>query len=108
MHPRPAFYLVAASALLAAAEHVPAGRRGLLKRQLPADPTGVQEIVSPNGAKITYKQPGKQAGICETAEGVDDYAGYISLNEKYNVFYWLFEARENPTEKPVSLGYFSF
>ncbi|KAK7705003.1 hypothetical protein SLS57_010286 [Botryosphaeria dothidea] len=94
--------LLAATGLLAAAEHVPAGRRGLLKRQVPADPTGVQEIVSPNGAKVTYKQPGKQ-GICETAEGVDDYAGYISLNEKYNVFYWFFEARENPTEKPLTL-----
>ncbi|KKY21045.1 putative peptidase s10 serine carboxypeptidase [Diplodia seriata] len=92
----------AAATATAAVEHVPAGRRGLLKRQVPADPTGVQEVVSPGGAKVTYKQPGK-AGVCETAEGVDDYAGYISLNERYNVFYWFFEARENPTEKPLTL-----
>lgn len=103
--------LAAAAASLAAAAvtHESAGRHGLIKRQVPADPTGVQEIVSPQGAKLTYKQPGKQ-GICETAEGVDDYAGYISLNERYNLFYWYFEARENPTEKPVSakLLLFSF
>lgn len=48
-------------------------------RGVPADPTGVQEIVSKNGARITYKQPGKQ-GVCETT--ADDYAGYIRLNEK--------------------------
>ncbi|KAF2624499.1 alpha/beta-hydrolase [Macroventuria anomochaeta] len=54
------------------------------------------------GAQIRYKQPGKQ-GVCETTEGVDDYAGYISLNEKTNVFFWFFEARENPQEKPVTL-----
>ncbi|KAL1636935.1 hypothetical protein SLS58_009541 [Diplodia intermedia] len=95
---RTLLFLGAATAA-AAVEHVPAGRRGLLKRQVPADPTGVQEVVSPGGAKVTYKQPGK-AGVCETAEGVDDYAGYISLNDRYNVFYWFFEARENPTEKP--------
>lgn len=51
----------------------------LVKDGPPADPTGVQEIVSANGARIRYKQPGKQ-GVCQTS--VDDYAGYISLDEK--------------------------
>lgn len=49
-------------------------------RGLPADPTGVQEIISKNGARITFKQPGKE-GLCETT--ADNYAGYIRLNEKY-------------------------
>lgn len=51
----------------------------LVKDGPPADPTGVKEIVSANGARIRYKQPGKQ-GICQTA--VDDYSGYVSLDEK--------------------------
>lgn len=72
----------------------------IIERQIPADPTGVKEIVSSQGAKIRYKQPGKQ-GICETKEGVDDYSGYISLDEKTNMFFWYFEARENPKDKPV-------
>ena len=38
-------------------------------RQLPAEPTGVQTVVSPNGVNITYKEPGKE-GICETTPGV--------------------------------------
>jgi hypothetical protein len=59
-------------------------------------------ITSPQGASIRFKQPGK-AGVCETAEGVDDYAGYISLDNSTNMFFWFFEARENPTEKPLTL-----
>ena len=39
------------------------------KRQVPADPTGVTTISSPDGATIRYKQPGKD-GVCETTEGV--------------------------------------
>jgi hypothetical protein len=58
-------------------------------------------ITSPQGAEIRFKQPGKE-GICETTEGVDDYSGYISLNPTTNMFFWFFEARENPSEKPVS------
>jgi hypothetical protein len=44
----------------------------------------VTTITSPQGAQIRFKQPGKQ-GVCETTQGVDDYAGYISLNEKTNM-----------------------
>lgn len=62
-------------AQLSTALHVP----HLVKDGPPADPTGVKEIVSAHGARIRYKQPGKQ-GVCQTA--VDDYSGYISLDEK--------------------------
>jgi hypothetical protein len=79
-----------------------AARKPTLKeRQIPQDPEGVMTITSPQGASIRFKQPGKQ-GVCETAEGADDYSGYISLDEKTNMFFWFFEARENPSEKPVS------
>ncbi len=43
-------------------------------RQLPAEPTGVQTIITPNGVNITYKEPGKEvsfspalATACQTA-----------------------------------------
>lgn len=80
---------------------LPNGKK-IIERQVPADPTGVKEITSTHGAVIRYKQPGK-AGVCETTPGVDDYSGYISLNEKTNMFFWFFEARENPREKPLTL-----
>lgn len=89
------------TALLAWASLGVARKPTLEERGIPKDPEGVMTITSPQGASIRFKQPGKQ-GICETKEGVDDYSGYISLNEKTNMFFWFFEARENPTEKPVS------
>jgi hypothetical protein len=92
------------AALLACASMGAARKPTLEERGIPKDPTGVRNITSPQGAQIRFKQPGKDGGICETTEGVDDYAGYISLNEKYNMFFWFFEARENPSEKPVSLS----
>ena len=72
-------------AILAAASLSSARVPFLKERQVPADPTGVTTITSTQGAEIRFKQPGKQ-GVCETKEGVDDYAGYISLNEKTNMF----------------------
>ena len=88
------------TAMLAAATLSNARAPFITERQVPADPTGITTIKSAQGAEIRYKQPGK-AGVCETTEGVDDYAGYISLNPTTNMFFWFFEARENPTEKPV-------
>ncbi|KAF9698026.1 hypothetical protein EKO04_004436 [Ascochyta lentis] len=88
--------------VLAAASLSNARTTSFVERQVPANATGVTTITSPQGAQIRYKQPGKQ-GVCETTPGVDDYSGYISLNEKTNMFFWFFEAREKPAEKPLTL-----
>ncbi|EMC92247.1 hypothetical protein BAUCODRAFT_59835, partial [Baudoinia panamericana UAMH 10762] len=72
------------------------------KRGVPADPTGVTTITSPNGATIRYKQPGKE-GFCETTPGVNSYSGYISLNATTNMFFYFFEARENAAHAPLTL-----
>jgi carboxypeptidase C (cathepsin A) len=88
------------AAILAAATIATARKPFIKERQLPANATGITTITSAQGAQIRYKQPGK-AGVCETTEGVDDYAGYISLNPTTNMFFWFFEARENPSEKPL-------
>ncbi|KAK3624360.1 hypothetical protein LTR56_021078 [Elasticomyces elasticus] len=72
------------------------------RRQVPADPTGVTTITSPNGASIRYKQPGLE-GVCETTPGVNSYSGYISLNETTNMFFWFFEAREDAANAPLTL-----
>ncbi|KAF1953025.1 peptidase S10, serine carboxypeptidase [Byssothecium circinans] len=89
-------------ALLACTSFTTARKLTLEERQIPKDPTGIRTITSPQGAKISFKQPGKE-GICETKEGVDDYAGYISLDNNTNMFFWFFEARENPSQKPLTL-----
>jgi carboxypeptidase D len=71
-------------------------------RQLPAEPTGVQTIISPNGANITYKEPGKE-GVCETTPGVNSYAGFINLGENVHSFFWFFESRNDPAHDPITL-----
>lgn len=48
------------------------------KRQLPAEPTGVQSLITPAGINITYKDPGAE-GVCETTPGVKSYAGFVNL-----------------------------
>lgn len=77
-------------------------RLQILPRQLPAEPTGVQTIISPNGVNITYKQPGKE-GVCETTPGVNSYAGFINLGENVHSFFWFFESRNDPATDPITL-----
>ncbi|KAK4935376.1 hypothetical protein LTR10_023554 [Elasticomyces elasticus] len=74
----------------------------VLKRQLPAEPTDVQTIISPNGVNITYKEPG-QAGVCETTPGVNSYAGFINLAPDVHSFFWFFESRNDPANDPITL-----
>ncbi|KAI9881262.1 MAG: hypothetical protein M1830_005548 [Pleopsidium flavum] len=71
-------------------------------RQLPANATGVQTLVSPGNVTIRYKNPGAE-GICETTPCVNSYAGYIDLAPDSHTFFWFFEARNNPAEAPVTL-----
>lgn len=59
------------------------------KRQVPNEPAGVQQLTSPNGANITYKEPG-QAGVCETTPGVNSYSGFINLGPDVHSFVRLF------------------
>ena len=75
-----------------------------VKRQAPANATGVQTITAPSGAQIRFKQPGAE-GICETTPGVNSYAGYVDLDSETHMFFWFFEARHQPAEAPLTLWY---
>lgn len=57
----------------------------ITKRQLPEEPVDVQQLTSPNGANITYKEPGK-SGVCETTPGVNSYSGFINLGPDVHSF----------------------
>ncbi|KAK5081947.1 hypothetical protein LTR05_007089, partial [Lithohypha guttulata] len=73
----------------------------ITKRQLPAEPVGVQTIAGPN-FNITYKNPG-QEGICETTPGVASYAGFINLAPDVHSFFYFFESRNDPSTDPITL-----
>lgn len=74
----------------------------LQPRQLPAAPTDVQTITTPNGVNITYKNPG-QSGVCETTPGVNSYSGFVNLGPDVHSFFWFFESRSDPANDPVTL-----
>ncbi|KAI9146889.1 Mutanase [Paramyrothecium foliicola] len=69
---------------------------------LPGMPQNVTTIVLPNGHEIRYSEPGKH-GVCETTPGVNSYSGYISTDTNTNMFFWFFEARNNPESAPITL-----
>ncbi|KAK7555241.1 peptidase S10, serine carboxypeptidase [Phyllosticta paracitricarpa] len=71
----------------------------IFEQGVPQEPTDVKVIKLPKGAEIRYREP----GLCETTPGVKSYSGYISLNATTNMFFWFFEARENPQDAPITL-----
>ncbi|KAL9624406.1 MAG: hypothetical protein Q9160_001368 [Pyrenula sp. 1 TL-2023] len=91
--------LLAAAGLVAA---VPSKHGRKIPRQLPATPSGVQSITSPNNVTIRYKEPG-QSGVCETTPGVNSYSGYVDLAPNVHAFFWFFESRSDPANDPVTL-----
>ena len=84
------------------ASAIPADIERLIERQLPANANGVKTIHSNTGATIRYKEPGK-AGVCETTPGVNSYSGYVDLSPDAHTFFWFFEARKDPANKPLTL-----
>ena len=78
---------------------VPVVSATVTRRQIPANATGVNTISSPGGVQIRYKEP----NLCEATPGVKSYSGYIDLDAETHMFFWFFEARDNPSEAPTTL-----
>ncbi|KAL9112987.1 MAG: hypothetical protein Q9227_002852 [Pyrenula ochraceoflavens] len=97
---RTSLILLAAASLAAAVPSPKVPKK--LPRQLPAEPTGVKSVTSPNGVTIRYKEPGTE-GICETTPGVNSYSGYVDLDANTHVWFWFFESRSDPANDPVTL-----
>ncbi|KAF2200356.1 putative carboxypeptidase S1 [Delitschia confertaspora ATCC 74209] len=51
------------------------------------------------GAKIEFVS---NSGICEKTPGVKQYSGYLSVGTNMNMWFWFFEARNNPTTAPLA------
>ncbi|GKT95329.1 carboxypeptidase S1 [Colletotrichum tofieldiae] len=87
----------------------------LLGGPVPPTPEGVTVLKSKfgEGIEISYKE--NQPGLCEEAEGVKSYAGYIKLppgtlegvgqeqDYEINTFFWFFEAKHDPENAPLSI-----
>ncbi|CAJ2502451.1 Uu.00g098450.m01.CDS01 [Anthostomella pinea] len=99
---RAALLLFSLQCALTTARAPPEYLERLLKKQVPAEPTGVKTITSPGGATIRYKEP-ELEGVCETTPGVKSYSGYVDLDPDTHMFFWFFEARTKPDEAPLTL-----
>ena len=42
------------------------------------------------------------SGICETTPGVKQYSGYLTVGDNMNMWFWFFEARNNPATAPLA------
>ncbi|KAH8682722.1 carboxypeptidase S1 [Xylariales sp. PMI_506] len=42
------------------------------------------------------------SGICETTPGVNQYSGYLTVGTNMNMWFWFFEARNDPTTAPLA------
>ncbi|KAI7943918.1 hypothetical protein MJO28_011446 [Puccinia striiformis f. sp. tritici] len=43
------------------------------------------------------------SGVCETTPGVKTFSGYIDIGNNQSMFFWFFEARNNPKHAPLAL-----
>ncbi|KAI9447568.1 Alpha/Beta hydrolase protein [Lactarius indigo] len=43
------------------------------------------------------------SGVCETTPGVNQYSGYLSVGENMSMWFWFFEARNNPETAPLAM-----
>jgi len=63
---------------------------------------GVKYTVFEHAATNTTMKFVTNSGICETTPGVNQYSGYMSVNTGGNMWWWMFESRNNPTTAPLA------
>lgn len=50
------------------------------------------------GSKMSFV---KNSGVCETTPGVNQYSGYLEVGKNMSMWFWFFEARNQPAEAPL-------
>ncbi|KAF8859724.1 carboxypeptidase-like protein S1 [Acephala macrosclerotiorum] len=63
---------------------------------------GVKRTIFEHEATGTTLSFVTNSGICETTPGVNQYSGYLSVGSNENMWFWFFEARNNPTTAPLA------
>jgi carboxypeptidase C (cathepsin A) len=61
------------------------------------------DLITTNGAAgipVRYKQV--PSDICELDPNVKSYSGYADVAPDQHVFWWFFEARDDPQNKPLT------
>ncbi|KAI0839057.1 putative carboxypeptidase S1 [Hypoxylon sp. FL0890] len=82
----------------------PASLRASNKRYV-EERNGVNYNVFEHAAMNSKLSFVNNSGICETTPGVNQYSGYITVNDSMNMWFWFFEARTTPEKAPL-VAYF--
>ncbi|XXH03013.1 hypothetical protein Hte_009403 [Hypoxylon texense] len=82
----------------------PASPRAANKRYV-EERSGINYNVFEHASTASRMSFVKNSGICETTPGVNQYSGYITVGEGMNMWFWFFEARNDPQEAPL-VAYF--
>jgi len=53
-----------------------------------------------NDTGLRYVQ---NSGVCETTPGVNQVSGYVDVGQNQSMWFWFFEARENPENAPFTI-----
>ncbi|KAE9978791.1 hypothetical protein EG328_001247 [Venturia inaequalis] len=73
-------------------------------------PRDRSHFVKRNGANVTIFEHAttqskleyvSDSGICEMTKGVKTHSGYMTVGENMNMWFWNFEARQNPETAPL-------
>ncbi len=64
-------------------------------------PTNFLEAQGAAGIKIRYRQV--PPGICELDANVKSFTGYSDVAANQHIFWWFFEAKKNPKNKPLTV-----
>lgn len=66
-------------------------------------PAGTEMSAFENEATTVTLDYVTNSGVCETTPGVNQYSGYISIGKNMSMWFWFFEARNDPENAPMAL-----
>ena len=69
--------------------------------QFVSPPTDLVEKKGASGVTVRYKQV--PTGICELNLNVKSFSGYADVAPDQHMFWWFFEAKKDPQNKPLTL-----
>lgn len=94
--------------LVASALHVLARQIPIIDGVIGGVPTSEPTVHVDAVASTAATTPGKlrvveNSGVCETTPGVYQASGYGDLTSSESIWFWFFEARENPDTAPLAI-----
>jgi hypothetical protein len=73
----------------------------LCSAQFVNPPSGFKTAMGGAGIKVRYKRVPSR--ICEQRRNVKSFSGYSDIGPNEHIFWWFFEAKEDPLHKPLTI-----